>query len=128
MVRPWVTQRPRWGHVNACPTLWAPLSTLPTPGFLLRPREAHTFLLPPIGVSGPTPPGCILLMDDAQLSPHCITSNLIKARGATLPASATPCSSESSAAVINVLFTLAFRSLIKTLNKPGMCHSLTEFL
>lgn len=113
---------------KACPAHWAPLSILPMPGFLLRPSEAHTSPLPPIDVSGPTSPGCILLMDDAQLAPHCITSNLIRARGATLPASATPCSSKSSAAVINVLFTLAFRSLIKTLNKPGMCHSLTDFL
>lgn len=69
-------------------------------------------------------------MDYRRLVSSWFISNLFRALGVTLlslVAFATPPSLQSSANIINLLFTLAFRSLIKTLNKPGMCHFLSNF-
>lgn len=79
----------------------------------------------------PFPPCRVSLMDYRRLVSSWFISNLFRALGVTLlslVAFATPPSLQSSANIINLLFTLAFRSLIKTLNKPGMCHFLSNFL
>lgn len=71
------------------------------------------------------------LMDYTWLVSCWVNSNPSRALGVTLPslaAFATPSSVQSSANIINLLFTFAFRSLIKTLNKPGMrCFSSNFF-
>lgn len=77
------------------------------------------------------PPHRVSPLDYVQLVSCWFISNLFRAFGVTLlslAAFATPSSLQSSANIINLLFTLAFRSLIKTLNKPGMCHFLSNFL
>lgn len=72
----------------------------------------------------------VWLMDYMWLVSCWVNSNPSRAFGVTLPslaAFATPSSVQSSANIINLLFTFAFRSLIKTLNKPGMLCFFSNF-
>lgn len=76
----------------------------------------------------PFSPLChVWLMDYMWLASCWANSNPSRALAVTLAAFATPSSVQSSANIINLLFTFAFRSLIKTLNKPGMCCFFSNF-